>query len=159
MDYYTEIEKERLAHAARRAGVSEAFFDALFAAANVPDNASIDHAFARVRHFLAKKLLPALYLDKKQFPFHSAASAHDCAGVEEVESEGVFADTAVLLETVEKLRHEYSQLFGFECFVSPNLSLLEEIHVLEDALATGKPYIYWPDTEDEQDSRGQTTVS
>lgn len=149
MAYYTEIERERLALAAKRAGVSEEFFAALLAAANVPDNASLDHAFARVRHFLAKKLLPAIYLDKEQFPFRSAASGDDCVGVEEVESEGVFADTAVLLENVEMLRHAYSRQFGTECFASPNLSLREEIHLLEDALATGTPYVYCPVTEDE----------
>lgn len=149
MAYYTEIEKERLALAAKRAGVSEEFFAALLAAANVPDNVSIDHAFARVRHFLAKKLLPAIYLDKEQFPFRNAAPVDDCVAAEEVESEGVFADTAVLLETVEALRHEYSRQFGTECFASPNLSLLEEIHLLEDAIATGKPYVYCPVIEDE----------
>ena len=149
MAHYTEIEKERLALAAKRAGVSEEFFVALLAAANVPDNASIDHAFAKVRYFLAKKLLPAIHLDKKQFPFHSATSADDRVGAEEVESEGVFADTAVLLETVERLRHEYSRQFAAECFASPNLSLLEEIKLLEDALSTGNPYIYCSVTDDE----------
>lgn len=149
MDYYTEIEKERFALAAKRAGVTEEFFAALLTAANVPGNASIDHAFARVRHFLAKKLLPAIYLDKEQFPFRNAVSAGDCVGAEEAESEGVFEDTAVLLETVERLRHEYSRQFGTECFASPNLSFLEEIRLLEDALATGKPYVYCPVIEDE----------
>lgn len=149
MAYYTEIEKERLTLAAKRAGVSEEFFVALLAAANVPDNASIDHAFARVRHFLAKKLLPAIYLDKEQFPFHNAASADNCIGTEEVENEGLFADTVVLLEAVERLRQEYSRQFGTVCFASPDLSFLEEIHMLEDAIATGKPYAYFPVIEDE----------
>lgn len=149
MAYYTEIEKERLALAAKRAGVSEEFFAALLIAANVPDNANIDLAFARVRHFLAKKLLPAFYLDKEQFPFRNAPSAEDCDGSEEFESEGVFADTAVLLETVERLRQEYSRQFGTECFASPSLSMREEIHLLEDAIATGKPYVHFPFTEDE----------
>jgi hypothetical protein len=149
MTFYNKNEKDRLALASKRAGVSEEFFTALLSAANVPDNASIDHAFAKVRHFLAKKLLPAIYLDKEQFPFYSETSATDSVVVEEAETVGEFTDTAVLLESVERLRHEYSMQFGLECFASPNLSLLEEIHLLEDAIETGRPYVYCPVSEDE----------
>lgn len=144
MTPYTDTEKQRLALAIERTGAPIEFFLALFAAAKVPENASIDLAFARARHFLGRKLLPAIYLDKEQFPIVKSITDE----VErETNNDPDYGDPGFLLESVARLRSEYLRVFGTECFVSPNISLADEIRLLERAIRTGKDYTYWPETD------------
>jgi hypothetical protein len=148
MNFYNENDKKRLSDILKKTGANEELFDILFATAKVPDGASIDHALAKVRYLLSKKILPALYLDKEQYavPVDVNDDTETSEGSQE-HDQSAYEYTSSLLEYIVKLRHQYALKFGKDFYADSNISLQDEIKLLEESIQAGEPFIFWSDDD------------